>query len=375
VFVSVLLATFIISPVVWSADQFVLFRNAASKAGKDNVSISPYGANLALALVVPGTRGETESELKSLLGYEGDVANLAGSLKITEYAKEGSPLKTATSLWIQDGFNVLSAFTDTAKANFAAEVEQVNFGAGSATADKINKWVDKNTNSKIQKLIEEVDPETRLIAISAIYFFADWKRQFDKKLTKEENFTLQNGEKKKVKMMRNQKVNFKYGKGMDSQWIEMPYKSGGFSAIVILPDNGVNPADVVKKLTADNFNDTLKKLKSQKLDVKLPQFKVEFTTSLKSALTDAGVKKMFASGADLTGISPSRKLQVSDVVQKVFIKVDEQGTEAAAATSIGIRTTSVQIERPPIEFYVDRPFIFVVKEGNNILFVSKVTKP
>ncbi|MDR0390938.1 MAG: serpin family protein [Planctomycetaceae bacterium] len=375
VFVLVLFALFNFSSVAWTAEQLVLFRNAAANNNNDNISISPYGANLALALVVSGAGGETATELKSLLGYEGDISNLATALKITEYAKENSPLKTATSLWIQQGFNVSPKFIDTAKTNFAAEIGQVDFQTNAAdTCNTINNWVDKNTNSKIKKLFDKVEPSNRVIAVSAIYFLAEWIRKFDKSQTCEEDFTLVNGESKKVQMMRNRKVNFMYGEGLDSQWLELPYKSRGFSAIIILPNKGVNVSDVIAKLTQDNFDNTIKTLKSRKLDVKLPQFEVEYSTSLKSAMSGAGVKKIFTQDADLTGIAERKDLVVSDVIQKVFIKVDETGTEAAAATGITVSTTAMDIA-PPQEFFVDRPFIFIVKDGDNILFVSKITKP
>ncbi|MDR1053873.1 MAG: serpin family protein, partial [Planctomycetaceae bacterium] len=371
----VLFSVFVLSSTCWSADQLVLFRNAATESKKDNVSISPYGANLAIALIAPGTKGETETELKSLLGYNGYVDELAGSLKIADYAKENSPIKTATSLWIQQGFDVLPTFVDAAKKNFAAQVEQVDFQTNPDDACKnINEWVDKNTNSKIKKLFEKVSSSDRVIAVSAIYFLDEWLRKFSKQQTQEEDFTLQNGEKKKVNMMRNKGVRFNYGKGLNSQWVELPYKTKGFSAVVILPDKGIELSSVIAKLTSDNFGGTLKTLKTQNLDVKLPQFKVEYSTSLKSALSNAGVKKIFTQNADLTGIAPSRDLVVSDVLQKVFIKVDETGTEAAAATGISVRTTSIDIAIPQ-EFYVDRPFIFVVCEGNNILFASAITQP
>jgi serpin B len=359
----------------WSADQLVLFRNATTGNKKDNVSISPYGANLVVALVVPGTKGETEAELKSLLGYDGDIGNLVSSLKIKEYAKEGSPLKTATSLWIQKDFNILPDFVDTVKKNFAAKVEQVDFQSnpGNACAS-INEWVDQNTNSKIKTLFDEVDPSNRVIAVSAIYFFDEWLNKFNKQQTQEDDFALPNGENKKVKMMRNRNASLRYGKDANSQWIELPYKTKGVSAVVILPDKGTELSEVVAKLTQDNFDGTFRTLKKQLLDVKLPRFEVEYKTSLRSALSRAGVKKIFSHDADFTGITPSRNLVVSDVLQKVFIKVDESGTEAAAATGLSIRTTSLDITKPK-EFYVDRPFIFIVREGGNILFASAITKP
>jgi serpin B len=376
----VVLAVFLFSMLVFSApclsaDHLVLFRNTAKESKKDNVSISPYGANLAIALIAPGTKGDTETELKSLLGYDGYIEELADSLKITDYAKENSPIKTATSLWIQQGFNILPTFVDTAKKNFAAKVEQVDFLTNPDDACKsINEWVDKNTNSKIKKLFEEVSSSDRVIAVSAIYFLDEWLKKFSKQQTREENFTLSNGEKKKVKMMRNKGVRFNYGQGLNSQWVELPYKTKGFSAVVILPDKGVELSSVIAKLTSSNFGSTLKTLKTQNLDVKLPRFEVEYSTSLKSALSNAGVKKIFTHSADLTGITSSRDIVVSDVLQKVFIKVDETGTEAAAATGISVRATSVDIAIPQ-EFYVDRPFIFVVCDGDNILFTSAITQP
>ncbi|MDR2168523.1 MAG: serpin family protein [Planctomycetaceae bacterium] len=360
-----------------SADQLVLFRNSASGVANDNISISPYGVNLALALIFPGVKGDAAAELELLLGEGVDAGKLAESLKIAEYAKVDSPIKTATSLWIQQGFNVLPEFTDTAKKNFAAEVSQVDFQTNSTDACKdINDWVDKNTKSKIKKLFDKVDPSSRVIAVSAIYFLADWVKPFDKNKTKSEDFTLLNGEKKKVKMMRNPKTGktFKYGEGLNSQWMEIPYKNKGFSAVVILPERGIDPADVIAKLTPENFDNMIKTLKSKELDVKLPQFEVEYSTSLKKPLINAGVQKIFSTNADFSGITPSKELIVSEVIQKVFIKVDETGTEAAAATGITMVTTSLNINLPK-EFYVDRPFIFIVKEGNNILFISKITKP
>ncbi|MDR2763294.1 MAG: serpin family protein, partial [Planctomycetaceae bacterium] len=261
-FVVIFFASIVISSSASAADQLALFRNAASGNTKDNVSISPYGANLALALVVPGTKGDTETELKSLLGYEGDISELAKSLKITEYAQDGSPLKTATSLWVQQGFNVFPAFTDTAKKNFASEIQNVDFIANSnAACNSINEWVDKNTMSKIKKLFNELSSDTRLIAISAIYFLADWRTKFKTNETKEEDFTLLNGEKKKVQMMRNNKVNFNYGVGLNATWIEMPYKNNGFSAVVILPNKGVDPADMIENFSPIDFINTLKTMK------------------------------------------------------------------------------------------------------------------
>ncbi|MDR2761923.1 MAG: serpin family protein [Planctomycetaceae bacterium] len=373
--VAILFASIVISSSVLASDQFTLFRNAASDKAKDNISISPYGANLAIALVAPGTKGETEKELKSLLGYDNDISQLAESFKIVEYAKDGSPLKTATSLWIQQGFNVLPDFIETAKKNFSSEIVNVDFQLNPTNAcNSINEWVDRNTNSKIKKLFEKVDSNNRVIAISAIYFLAEWQRKFKTNETKEDDFTLLNGKNKKVQMMRNSKVHFNYGAGLNAQWIEIPYKNKGFSAVVILPDKEVDPSDVIAKLTPDNFNNTLKTLKSQQLDVKLPRFEVEYSTSLKSALSEAGVKKIFTPAADLSGIASGKDLVVSDVIQKVYIKVNESGTEAAAVTGIAIATTSLNPVQPK-EFYVDRPFIFIVREGDNILFATKVTNP
>ncbi|MDR2344506.1 MAG: serpin family protein [Planctomycetaceae bacterium] len=374
-FVAVFLTAISVSASLYADDQLVLFRNNVLQNDKNNISISPYGANLAIALVVPGTKGETETELKSLLGYNDNISELAKSLKITDYAKEDSPLKTATSLWIQQGFNVLPDFTETAKTNFASEIKTVDFQSNSSDAcNIINEWVDKNTKSKIKKLFDTVESDTRVIAVSAIYFLAEWRRKFRTSETKEENFTLLNGEKKKVQMMRNTKGNYNYGENLNAQWLELPYKNKGFSAVIILPNNGIKPSDVVAKLTPDNFNNTLNTLKSTQVDVKVPRFEIEYSTSLKESLLTAGVKKIFSPSADLSGIASNKKLIVSDIVQKVYIKVNESGTEAAAVTGATISVTSIKISTPK-EFYVDRPFIFIVKESNNILFAAQVTNP
>jgi len=368
-FVALFLVT-VLARTTWADDPFAVFRNVA--ADKDaNVSVSPYGAQVALGLIAPGAEGETKAEFQSVLGYA-DPGEIAAKLNVARYSADGSPLNVATSLWLRQGFAAKPDFIESAEKNLAAQVAYVRFGDSSA-ADAINAWCNEKTKGKINGIIDQTDGDMRLVAVSALYFLADWMEPFNERGTKDETFHVSATREKQVPMMRAER-NYGYAETESAQWLRLPYKNKGFFATVILPKEGVAIDDVVKGLTADTF--AQQRFRSTKVNVKLPRFETEFETSLDGALKSMGLQSMFSRrAANFSGITESERLFVDSVLQKVYMKVDEKGTEAAAVTAIVAVSLSLEMLRPAVDFHAIRPFVFVVSEGENILFASKILEP
>ena len=370
-----------------------LYKKLASRE-KGNLFFSPYSISDALAMTYGGARGTTAQEMAKTLYFPVEQLTLHKSFSalnsnLEAIQKRGNvQINTANALWVQsdynegtDYFKCKDEFLNLTKEYYKSELKQVDYRDTSKSAfirDTINAWVEQKTNSKIKNLISPdlLDKNTRLILVNAIYFKGKWQDEFKRKNTKPMPFYLNSDETENVEMMCQGDVYFQYGEDNDVQFLTMPYKGDDLAMMVILPKDKDGLAAVEAQLTAA-------KLKSwaggqEKLPVYLPKFKIETEFMLADTLKDMGMPFSFdKNNADFSGMAdfPSDiHLYIAKVIHKAFINVDEEGTEAAAATEsrFGVQGAS----KPPV-FSADHPFIFLIKDNKTgaILFLGRYVKP
>jgi len=356
-----------------------------------NQIMSSYSLTSALGMLLNGASGDTAKQVLSSFGIEENkeifIQNyklVANQLKSTENFK----LNSANRVYYQHNWNINGNYTKSTKEHFLAGPEAVDFSIGEAPGI-INKWVEDQTNSKIKDLIpEDLDPSTVLVLVNAIHFKGDWDLEFNDAV--EDDFKVSEEKSVKAKMMTNPKTKYGYLKLDEhkAQAVEIPYKGNRISMIVILPDPESSLEELEKsveekglsKILDTNKNLFLKNFFTRELNLSLPKFKIETSLDLVTALRNMGMTDMFDSAkADFSkmGHPDASKIYVSDVRQKAFIEVNEQGTEAAAATFVGFVTRGGQINLPTIEFKCDRPFMFLIrdKQTDVTLFSGHVVDP
>jgi serpin B len=365
---------------------FDLYR--ALSAGEDNLFFSPYSISVALAMTHAGAAGDTASQMASMLHFTLPQDRLhpafnAYSLDLearAEEATEGTPfeLSMANSLWGQHGFAFRPEFLDLLGENYGAGMRLVDFAADPEAARlAINEWVSDETREKIQDLIPSgaIDVLTRLVLANAIYFKAAWLHAFDSDATTTAPFRLMDGSTVDVPMM-HQDEPYGYVVRDEYRALELPYETGNMSMLIILPDEGQFQA-VEDALDAEMLQDIVGNLTYGPVILSLPRFTYESAFSLNDALQNLGMTDAFdPDRADFSGMDGSRDLYIGNVLHKAFVSVDENGTEAAAATAVIMGLTSAPIAEP-IVFTVDRPFIYLIRDGQtgSILFVGRVMDP
>ncbi len=357
-----------------------VFRNVVANEDKGkNVFISPLSLSMALGMAVNGAGGDTKTSMMKAMKVSGlDMKGFDESyqslMKLLLNADPKVQMEIANSIWYRNNFSVQQDFIKTCQSYFDAEVQGLNFGNGKS-ADVINNWVNDKTNGRITKMIQPpISSEIVMYLMNAIYFKGDWRHQFDKKNTKPEDFTLSDGTKVKPDMM-NMETPMPFYQSEGTKVLDMAYGDSVFTMTVILPPTGTNIDDFVANLTSDKLGNWIGQLHNEKVNISMPKFKVEYNTNLNKVLSDMGMKVAFDPyNANFSNINPNGQLYISKVKQKTFVKVDEEGTEAAAATSIAIGLTAV--ERIPV-FRADRPFVYLIRERSSgtILFIGKMENP
>ncbi|MCS6830680.1 MAG: serpin family protein [Armatimonadota bacterium] len=349
-------------------------------AGK-NLFFSPISITLALAMTYNGASGETEQAMAKTLSLEGmskeelnqAVLHLRQSLQNADAKVE---LTIANSLWARQGVSFKRQFLDTNRQYFGAQVSVLDF-AGPDAPQTINHWVESNTKGKIKKIVDRIPPDTVMFLLNAIYFHGKWQKPFDKSLTQEKPFHLANGEQKRVPMMA-QTGKFLYLKGEGFQMVSLPYGAGRYSMVIALPDEGVSLSEWLKSVEAKSWKEWTSRLVSTDGEVQLPRFKTEYEKTLNNALRSLGMSVAFEPDrADFTGMRDERDLYLQKVHHKAVVEVNEEGTEAAAVTSVQVGITSVQQPRPPFKMIVDRPFFFAIRDTRTgmVLFMGAVYEP
>ncbi|XP_059544413.1 leukocyte elastase inhibitor-like [Myotis daubentonii] len=365
-----------------------LFRTLKDSNPSGNIFISPMGISSALAMVFLGARGTTEAQMSKTLHFDAvkEIHSSFQSLN-ADINKRGAPhiLKLANRLYGEKTYEFLPEFLASTQKMYGAELASVDFQRASEDARKlINEWVKGQTEGKIPELLSAgmVDNTTKLVLVNAIYFQGNWEETFSKEATTDTPFRLNKKDTKTVKMMyQKSKFPFGYIKDLKCRVLELPYQGRDLSMVILLPDDIEDEATGLKKIEKQL---TLKKLhkwtkpdnlRSIEVNVHLPRFKLEDTYNLNSHLKSLGIEDLFNPKADLSGISRARDLFISEIIHKSFVEVNEEGTEAAAATAvIGCGCALM----PKTEnFVADHPFIFFIRHNPsaNILFLGRLSSP
>ena len=377
--------------------------------GDENLCISPYSIDSALAMTFAGADGETRSEMARVLHFPngGDVpasfSALQNSLeqmsaKTAELAKEskkfGGPsepitLNIANRLFAQKGYHFRDPFLSLVKQNFGGAFESLDFVADPAAAtQRINKWVAEQTRDRIRDLIPggALDKTTRLVLANALYLKAPWASEFSNNETHPEPFHVRGGTPVDVPMMRKTDKQFGYAKREGFTAVSLPYAGGDLQFLVLLPDDINGLRGLESKLSADVLASCAKLQKREEIDLYLPKFKLEPPTiTLAKQFEALGMKTAFdqpkgsANFDKIAPRTPKDYLYISQIFHKTFIAVDEKGTEAAAATAVAMLAGSALRSPPPspIEVKVDRPFVYAIQHvpSGVCLFLGRVTDP
>ena len=353
-----------------------LFKTTYGLTDEANVFISPLSVSMALNMVLNGAEGETQTEMLTALrasGYSIEQINeYSQSLREALIAVDPSTqLNIVNSIWYHNSFSVKNDFIKTNRDYYNAEVAALDFGSPEALTT-INNWCAKQTNDKITEIIDQVSGQMYLI--NAVYFKGIWVSRFEKKHTQNEDFYLENGETSPIKMMR-QTDNFNYSYDDNCAYLELPYGNKAFSMLLMLPHEGKTTNDIVNALNDENWSQLTGEMRGKKVNVRLPRFRAECKYQMdKEILPEMGMKIPFMGAADFSGISDA-SLYISEVIHKTFVEVNEEGTEAAAVTSVNVDYLSLEpVEMPPIDYIVDKPFLFVIRENSTgvILFMGKI---
>jgi serpin B len=371
--------------------EFAIDLFNAIKGEKGNAFYSPYSISLALAMTWAGARTSTESQIADTLNFNLPQAKLhpafnALDLELASRGQgakgkdgKGFRLKIANSIWGQKDYVFLQDFLDTLARNYGAGMRLVDFmGATEEARVAINGWVEGQTEDRIKNLIPQgvLDTSTRLVLVNAIYFNAAWALQFQKAMTSDGKFNMLEGSPVTVPMM-DQTEEFRYADGDGWQAAEMNYDKKEISMLILLPEAG-RYAEFENSISAGRVDDIIAKLEPNMVHISMPKFRVETNFSLSETLKAMGMPEAFEAGvADLSGMDGTRNLYISEVIHKAFVDVDEDGTEAAAATAVIVGETSAPDMSHLKQFIVDRPFIFLIRdnETGTILFVGRIVNP
>jgi serine protease inhibitor len=372
-----------LSELVQGNNTFAFDLHSRINAGKENLIYSPYSISTCLAMTYAGARGQTELQMARTLHFTTNQAQLHAAFatlqkQLNEAEKQqGIQLNVANALWGQKGHPFLPAFLQIAQQNYDARVNQVDFGTESESARKeINDWVSKKTNGKIEEILPSgsLGALTRLVLVNAIYFKGQWATQFDKSKTAPADFAVSSSQKVKAPLM-NLKAKFKFAEKDTFQLLEMPYKGGELSMVVLLPKEVDGIRKLESSLNQKELSGWLSQALNREVNVFLPKFKITAEFELDKTLAAMGMVDAFSSKADFSGMDGARDLFISSVVHKAYVEVNEEGTEAAAATATTMRATSIQL--PPPTFRADHPFLFLIRDvkSGSILFMGRVADP
>ena len=356
-----------------------------------NLFYSPFSISLALAMTYAGARGETAEEMQAVLhfpepedrvhaGFNTLDLYLEGlaEQELPEDAGDAFQLNIANQLWGQVDYPFQESFLDTQARYYGAGMKLLNFIEQPEESRRtINEWVSEQTEEKIQNLIPRggVGSMTRLVLTNAIYFNASWLEPFAENQTQSGDFTSLNGEVVQVPMMsHDQAQSFRYVRGENYQAVEIPYTGNTTSMLVLMPDQGAF-REVESKLSPESLDQVLGSLEYSSVALTFPKFEFEKEFSLANTLAEMGMPSAFGGEADFSGITGGKDLYISDVFHKAFVAVDEEGTEAAAATAVVMAETAMPAE--PVQMRVDRPFFFLIREHQTgtILFMGRMVSP
>lgn len=361
---------------------FELYRALyAKESDEGNLAMSPLSVQLALSMATNGARSSTRTGmLKGLQSSSLDRLNRTNQALIGRFegTRQGADVRISNGLFLQKGFSYLSGFQSANKKYYGAKLTNLDFGDGERAADEINDWVNTNTQGLIPKLVDGMSVQDAIsVLVNTVYFNGLWTSPFPAYSTVDEEFTTLGGAKKNVSMMHNTPKQLEYVRNADYAATRLPYGDGKLAMSLFLPAAGTEKA-FLSEFSYETWQDWRKNAKVTDVKVSLPKFEQRFSVSLKPELADMGMTLAFTPRkADFSYMVKNAKnnLFISDVVHSVYVRVDEKGTEAAAATGVVVGTTGLIIGAEEITF--DRPFVYVIEdtESGAVLFVGSVGNP
>ena len=375
VFVSALILS--LTGTAFAAAPAEIINNFALNAGKilsqseGTFFFSPFSIITAFGMAYKGASGDTEAEIEKVLGFNRELHGNLGSY-VRDIEKSGQ-ISSANRVWLRDGLKLNQDFQSTLYLYYNSEPEELDFkNETEKSRVKINDWVSSKTNNRINNLLQNLDPETQLILTNAIYFNARWEKTFNKKSTTSEDFY--DGEKvTKVPMMK-KRDNFAFAEVDGVKIIRLPYEQGRMSMIAVLPPKEND--NVLANLDAEILKKWISSLDRYEVDLWLPKFKTEKRYELKNLFNSLGVKLAFTDFANFSGITDDEKLKIDAIIHQTFIDVDEEKTEAAAATAVVmLKATAMPMQPKLAEFHADHPFVYFILDDytNTILFMGRQT--
>ena len=369
-----------VSAVVNANNEFAFDLYSKYKDEKEgNIFFSPYSISTAMAMTYEGARGQTAKEIQSVFHFPEESIRRPGFARLyNEINKKDKEyqLSTANALWAQEDYKFLDEYFSTIKRYYDGDVTNLDFIKETEKSRvTINKWVEDKTKNKIKDLLPKnprvIREDTRLVLTNAIYFKGDWVLQFDKKKTREADFKVSPEKTVKVQMMglTGDKAKFNYAETEELQILEMPYEGDELSMLVILPRENLESIDI----NNEKLNELRGMLSERKISVYMPKFKFETKYFMEKDLIEMGMPTAFSMGADLSGMTGNMDLFIDKVIHQAFVEVNEERTEAAAATAVIVALKSSISDY----FMADHPFMFIIqqKDTGNILFMGRVVDP
>jgi len=358
---------------------FELFREVCRISELENIMISPMSVSYALGMTYNGAAGTTLDAFNEVLHF-GGLTNQEVNESYKDLMdqllnlSEEVEFALANSIWYKEGYPVLEDFVKTNEDYFNAAIREADF-SDPKTVDMINGWIEQQTNDKIRDMLDQIPDDVIMYLINAIYFNANWKYEFPKEDTYEGEFKLENGSQTAVDYMVVE-GDFQYTSNDDFTAVELPYSDSSFSMLVMLPNQENSVSSLTESLDVDSWDSWFENSQRIGIRVVLPKFKYEFKDLLNDPLKTLGLEVAFSDNADFSRIVPYRKLCISRVIHQTFIDVQEEGTEAAAATIVEIKELSSQ-GGGTITFHADHPFLYLIKENSTgaIVFMGKVGRP
>lgn len=360
----------------------MVYNVVSSSKTNQNIVFSPFSIQTCVAMARVGAEGETAAEMDQGLNLvSSNVERMAESFsQVLAKYENSNVLKIANKIYVMRGFSVQKSFNSILTEKFFSAADEIDFAEQQKSANIINGWVESKTNNLIRDLIsaDDLSPSTRMVLLNAIHFKGLWKHKFQKQHTKDEDFYINESDSVKVPMM-SIKERFRYAElpEFDATALEMPYEDTDLSMLVILPNSRTGMANLEQKLKDLSLNEISQKMHPTQVIVKFPKFKSEFSIELTETFKKLGMSRMFSGQAEFGNIFENREpVSVSKIIHKAFIEVNEEGTEAAAATGmLMMRCAMPMFVDPPKKFEADRPFFYVIKTHDNVnLFMGVKVK-
>jgi len=348
-----------------------------SSAESENIIISPLSISSALSMTLNGANGATRYAMMEVLRVNGLTPEIINNSykNLTEALLNVDKrvlISIANSVWTENNFVVKKPFTDILTQFYNAESKSFDI-TDPLVPKQINSWIESKTNGLIKNMVDKLEDNTVMLLINAIYFKGKWKSQFDKENTIQGSFYKPGGITAQVPMMK-QTSDFKIYNGEGFTLAEFPYGQANFVMDIILPDNNIGVNNMIPLISNNSFKGWLNQLGQRKTDLTFPRFKYGYKKQLKDILIKMGMGIAFTENADFSNISDINLL-INEVTHQAFIETNEEGTEAAAATIVGIGTTSMPVG--PFVLNIDHSFLYIIRETstNSILFMGRVVDP